>query len=1384
MAKLVIAFLAIFAFAGGSVWKDVNTTDVMKCTRELIEVLKTDYNVHHLYIFKDVIDNIRSNLKDRSLDDDNILELDNKLRELSTYLEAPKTMTQRLIDCLEDVAKIFESFTFDLKVKDNSYQHALLKEYRNALKRTCTMLEVALNDFNVKLEVRNAVAEILEDLKTVNFDNAFVRRIFAEHILNFSNEFEMVRDREVLESIDCLKNSVNKKVDTPESPRRDLELCFRKLSTVIEKNDFEHSFEIELLTAIRSLEFNIYIACHTNFQHGETSVGFGLQIQTISTGLINTINSVIIENENAQRILLDTTKEFINELEGLQRKIREESFKIKIDHHVQKLKHALDEIQYNAIQTLVIDGVQEITSEIRYLLRTNFDEALYEICNDFLAILQRQLIQTQNIYQSTTYKQPIEKLARQIQTITNSALVYLRNVPTNDMMIREKLEVQVHHLVKKTRAALNRIGQVSNEEFLKVLDHLKRITVDFENFMDKTKMTSIKEVIFHFNILTQRLAINIKRLAWVSSSSTDLSEIVKNMMSEYLVIIENIQLKIQRINQVAQVGESPKELAVQIEVTSEHLKKLLSVFMSDSLLANHTLMWQVRSFNEILEIIVDQLRFKIINKSAVIYREVAKNLKIIQKSLVTYLDDVKPTNVYKFRSVIGNLIHESAMELQKLTSISQFDIQEGHGLQTTFVRGILMEFLLGLQDFHIQLQHSFQILLSGQSPKKMLIEVGIVSNSVLKLLQEPETDYEPILAIQLGEYVQTIENVLNLLHHRMKGIGAHDSEQEKISDVFRKISLTLQNVDTKDIKKVRENLETAMFKFIASMQELVKMSRNKIEQAQIGTHTKVLHGILSNMLISLRNMYLQLQSAKQIQTYENNRDILNHIAIISNNIMPALETIVGSTTPVKQALDIQVFKYARALKMLINKLDIRTDETVQIKLKEALMVLEQTGSSIATLTINDIKLHLNNLVQGVGVEIQKIDKRDILVYYIMTLKILHVQIQSISRMSHQSENYQLIGMHIDTAVIELSNSLMSVRERYEIVAKIISIESQEMEQVIGNIVSRYQAASILRNNKLFAYIASQLKTIQLSLQDVTVKRATENFHAIVGKVTDDIKRAATFIEQLMWVSDEQTPSGQYRPDIATFIRVTLHDYLTAIQNMVIQIESVVVRVEDDKFDLIRELSIKNNVEQNKFQLTVPMPPKSLEKDYATTSLQNDYTKQFYKYYMTRPMSTDHRNSPVSRRHTIAHTYYKNNIMNSMYKCDTDQHSVQILKDAFEILKLHLDTEENIEKFDINNVLLLVEEIMELASTDIDGKLFVAKLRDAYKNLKRMMIHQNYVNYNQMKSKFLDCIRIVIEAVEEFYTHVHLEGLDVNLLTLLKNWMVDFCIAIKQTCTIL
>ncbi|KAF5293068.1 hypothetical protein FQR65_LT11060 [Abscondita terminalis] len=1214
IVALLVAFLTVVQVTYGGVPRWDRVTKIGKYTRDLTDAIKSETNDVHLSYLREGVEKLIDVLNERHVeDDDTVLELKNKLHDLLINLNNSHRLVENLDEVWRIIRVIFQQPGERQRVEVHRVLVEAVDEYGRVLEHTILTKN---NDVDEQDELERALIDTIDNLKTVSFDDGFVKRTLTNLINNYVKEVGAIPE------LDCLKTVV------------DATSCFENLLSAVKEGRLDYSVHKRLLPSTRALEFNIYMMCHVKVPLGETSNSFEIQIRTVANGLINAINSISVDGEETRNILHDLVREFVSEIEEIKDKLR--TRRVITRMNVNDLLEATD---VESIKSRLITAVQETTMEMITILRRKLTGDVYGVINDFIAVLQRQTMQIQNIYQSVAYKLPLEKLAMQVQTITNGVLLYLRNVPTNDIMIREKLEVQVHHLVRRVQTALNRVRSNTDEDFSRSVRNLMSIVEDFENFMEKTHMTSIQAVVFHFNILAQKIVSELRQLTWVigSKNSPDLTDVVRNLLSEYLVIIENIQVKIQRINQVAQVGESPKELALQIQVTSEHLRQLLVVFVTDNRLTKNMLTWQARCFNQVLELIVEQLEAKTVTESGGIYHEVAANLK---KMLPNNFETV---DIDRLRVIVG----KASMELNRLTLNSQGDIQEGHGVQTTFVRSLLLDFLLALQDFHIQVQHNFQIVLSGQSPMKILREIAVLTN---KILQQPDVDVD-VLAMQLGEYTQTIENVLNLLHHRMENNGEHEVEQEKIADVLGKMSLILQNVNIEDVHDVKEKLEITMRKFIATMQELVSMNMNKVKLMQVGSHTGILHGALSNMLTTMRNMYLQMQRAPE---NGNVRELLNKIAMIGNNIMPALETIVGSTTPIKQALNLQVFKYTRELDRILKKL-IASDPKIKINIQEALMVLEQTATSSATLTINEIKLHFNKLIQGVGNEVQKIDKRELLVEYLMVLKNLHLQIQTISRTSHQSENYQLVGMLIDTAVIELYKTLQYAPAHNKILAKSIVLECRELAQLIANVINRYQAASVSEKNALFMQIASELKTIQLRLQETTVRNMYERFET--HRVATDVERASILIEELMWTPVPQTPGSQYKPDMPTFIRVTLHDFLTAVQNMVIQIESVLVRVTDDKLKIVDQLSRDN----------------------------------------------------MRNRHEVERTS----------RTQVSDYLLVMLKDSFEKLKNMSNDKEAIKSY-VKDLLVLVHEIEELKPTNSDAEIFVQKWRAVGAAFKRML----------------------------------------------------------------
>ncbi|KAK5638252.1 hypothetical protein RI129_012547 [Pyrocoelia pectoralis] len=1227
MAKLVIICVALLAFQGAELSEP--NTFLEKTPEHLARLIETDtreyvnfleshgYNYevessikHYVERVESIVSKLqlKSHIKNGRVEL-TLEELTEKLRKILQILQNPKLVVEDDFPrYLLEIAGIFEKLAEYTKTGEQSIEvHQLLQnlliEYCFTIKNAVRMLASPeiMHSSPLKMRLESDLKEIMDNLKHVDFDNVHVKRTMIDMVHNYVRGLEKTIPKEVLAHFEVFLRRCEA-MNALEC-RKELTTAFDNLRTVIKGRELDQNRLMQLLAATNVLEFKIYNMCVTNVPHGETTTSFGLQIRTVSSGVINTLRSLSFEDRHAKQILMDQTHELIVNLKSITEKLDEAHFtpvqvvKGELNKIIVELKRVVEsfhDMEEGEIKTTLTKCIQGATTQIEKLLRMEHENKdpqtspVYEIFNDYLAILQHQLIQFQNIYQSTTEKQPITHMGNQIQTITNSVIVYLRNVPTNDVMIREKLEVQVHHLIKRVQAILVRVRDINDPNFTKIIQRISKITQAFESFMERTQISAINEVVFHFNILVQQVGVEMKNLAWLGQSAK-LEDVVRSVMGEYLIIIENIQVKIQRINQVAQVGQSPRELALQIEVVAEHLRQMLVVFVSDNPLAKRTFMWEIRHFERVLETVADQLLSKEVSQSGKVYKEVGSNLKQVVMELRRSEKDAESADIYQYRMKVVNKIVKVAEEVQKLCWISQADIQEGLGVQTTYIRSILLELLLSLQNFHIQMMHNFQVVASGQSPSKILAEIEQIPKTLFGQLQaiKSEIDLEQILTIQLGEYLQTIENTLNSIHHEMKNNGEHNVEIEKIADMLGKMSLLLQNVNVKDVKEFWTKFELSLNEFIQGMHTLVAMNFEKVSKTHVGTHTGILHGVLSNMLATLRNMYIQLYYSQHGTEVTKINELGDRIAVITNNIMPTLETIVGSTTPIKQALDVQIFKYSRNLQYLINKIDkelgesnIKEVKEVQTKLRLSLTVLRQTASSMSTLTINDLKLHFNKLIQGVGAEIQKLvilqttNKethdviRHLLLHYLKTLKNVHIQIQNISRMSHQSENYQLVAMEIDTAIIELCKYLQVLPQNHNLLAKVIVVESHEMAQLILNIINRYQAAAVVQDNDLFMEIATELKKIQLFLQNLNESTVLNDFNNFIVKLASHMERAAVLIEQLMWMPVKTVHGAQYRPDMPTFVRVTLHDFLSAVQNMFVQIANVIVHVDDKSFDEI------------------------------------------------------------------------------------------------------------------------------------------------------------------------------------------------------------------------
>ncbi|XP_031331635.1 uncharacterized protein LOC116162223 [Photinus pyralis] len=1381
MAKLAIVFVALFALQG--VRSGLETSYLEKTPENISRLIEADTRefVRHLEShgydakvesaigrYVQGVETVMPKLHLKaSIGDEKVemtlQELADKLRKILQVLQHPKAaiggdFSERLVK----VAEIYDSLAEYAGVQGGKlydFLHTVLAEYCFVVKEAVRML--TMQSTGLKVQTESNLREILDNLKHVEFDNAFVKNAIKNVIQDYVSELKTNIPEDVLSHFEAFfkRGEAMNGVEC----RKVLSNAFGNLLTAMKQHHIDQNALSHFLASTSVVEFNIYTMGTTNVPHGETTTSFALQIRTISNGLTNTLKALSFENKHAKQILVDQTHEFIVNLKSIVQKLGEvklgaiRGVTAELNEVIAELEHIVDSVRdmdEEEIKSGLTRCVHKSVAQFEKLLRIERENQgplktpTYEIYNDFLATLQHQLIQYQNIYQSTTGKQSIDHMGQQIQTITNSVLVYLRNVPTNDVMIREKLEVQVHHLINRVQAILTRIKNIEDPRFAKIASKISEITESFEAFMEKTKIAAIREVVFHFNILVQKIATEMKGFASLGHEAK-LEEVVRSVLGEYLIIIENIQVKIQRINQVAQVGQSPRELALQIEVVAEHLREMLVVFVSDNPLARRTFAWEIRQFARVLDTIAEQLISKEVSESGRVYKDVGSSLKRIGAELKGSGGEVR-----EHRTEVANKIVKAAEEVQRLCWISQADVQEGLGVQSTYVRSILLELLLSLQNFHIQMMHNFQVVASGQSPMKILNEIEQIPKSLFGQLQavKSEGDLEQILTIQLGEYLQAIENTLNSIHHKMKSNGEHNVEIEKIADVFGKTSLLLQSVDVKDVKEFWAKFEMSLNEFIQGMHRLVAISAEQVRETHVGTHTGILHGVLSNMLTTLRNMYIQLHyTHHETDGASKINELSDRVAMITNNIMPSLETIVGSTTPIKQALGVQIYKFARKLKTLIHKVDKefahenhQEIKEIQTALKLSLAVLEQTASSMTTLTINDLKLHFNKLIQGIGADLQKLvlvqttnkdAVRRVLIHYLRTLKNVHIQIQNISRMSQQSENYQLVAMQIDTAIIELCKFLQTIPSDHKLLAKVIVVESHEMAQLILNIINRYQAAAVVQDNDLFTEIASELKKVQLDLQEMTEQKVMDDLNGNVLKLASSMERSAILIEQLMWVPAKTVRGAQYRPDMPTFVRVTLHDFLSGVQNMFVQIANVIVHVDDKSFGEIL------NGQTHKTASTIKMP--------ETDELYRPEW-ELYKGMDNKPTSWYPTRSDSYRQMTNKPWYRPTNKDSFGQRSWETPEPKRVVE---EIAKLTRKITDVLERKPIAK-LTIVSQIRQLANVldEISREIRVDQVADNIRNLKlafdNVLKRAPRMDLEQLKSEVCENLETVLRQFED------------------------------------
>lgn len=172
--------------------------------------------------------------------------------------------------------------------------------------------------------------------------------------------------------------------------------------------------------------------------------------------------------------------------------------------------------------------IQETVTEIQRLLWVGqdyfqgqkVDGVLYDILRDFVATLQNQQMQLQNVYQTRQYGQNTQQLAIQIQTITNNLAIFLQNVPANG----QNLDIQVRKFVEIIEDIIDRletevIYTKETTDVQLVIQNLRRIIISLERV---TKLeTTTYGLSFQLNLVLQNVAVELKKLAWIAQSDFD-----------------------------------------------------------------------------------------------------------------------------------------------------------------------------------------------------------------------------------------------------------------------------------------------------------------------------------------------------------------------------------------------------------------------------------------------------------------------------------------------------------------------------------------------------------------------------------------------------------------------------------------------------------------------------------------------------------------------------------------------------------------------------------------------------------------------------------------------------------------------------------------------
>lgn len=376
-----------------------------------------------------------------------------------------------------------------------------------------------------------------------------------------------------------------------------------------------------------------------------------------------------------------------------------------------------------------------------------------------------------------------------------------------------------------------------------------------------------------------------------------------------------------------------------------------------------------------------------------VYQQVLINLKQMHSSFEQMITEESVESIYQLKIQLAMHIQNLATELQKLMWLNSTTATSMHGDSLTFVRTIFTDFLSCLQDMHMQMQDGYQFVMAGQNPKALTMQMHFVANRLASLLQwaQPaDLKWRQVLIVQIGEFTETLENMIQLLQTEMKTNLEHLPVLKEISQKFAKISLTLQQLTGSAMTtsaSATTDLGTQFNKYLEmvlmEIEQLAMLAESKVQSPALLARSGVLNGLFNNFLATLRNMLIQMQNIHQFDTFaQNPQEMAGLTQTLTNNIVHRLDSIVSESRIVKQALVIQALRYVHHLELLAERMqmelmvfgqtgDVNVLKEIPEHLRLAVVALRQMATSVNVWSITDLKSHFNTQIQNVDAQIQK-----------------------------------------------------------------------------------------------------------------------------------------------------------------------------------------------------------------------------------------------------------------------------------------------------------------------------------------------------------------------------------------------------------------------------